>query len=175
MKTILGITLFCLVIGSSEGKSFNDDKGLSVSAKLIGMYKYEEGPCLDYVHYLVEVNIINNSNVTQNFMTFDCTTAENVVTDSKDIINWVNNCARNIITEVNLEPKQVLSLPVVLLTKKELNRNVKFGFIFLNRYNTASPSDFFLKINKCMETFEHVIWSQPIMIDDRYSTHFSIK
>lgn len=165
--------LYLLQLGS-EGKN-SDDKGLIVTALLKGTYYQETGPCKGNVHYLVEINVMNISNEIKEFMTYDCTTAGNVVSDSKGIVNWVNLCPSNSMTEIKLKPKQIFSVPVILLSEKEINTKVKFGFICLNRKIVASPEDFYLIINKSREKLENVIWSEPIMIDIRYGNHYTIK
>lgn len=170
MKKIYLILVFLSFVynGGADNYSLKNETKFVVKAVLKGSYFLEENndlnhPSRDNIYYfLIDFNLINNTDDTVKFLTYSCSTFGNIVTDSKNIEICANNCASNSIMPVELGPKQILSVPVIFRTNtKNAVGSIKVGWILLSE-TTYNVSNLPKILARCRKSLENVIWSDSI-------------
>jgi hypothetical protein len=183
MKIIYLILTFVNFFYSCNVEKNNNKKesALTVKAILRGDYNLLENkncsPWNDSIFYfLIDVQLINNTNSSIEFLTYNCATAANIVVDSRNINTCFNNCLSNKLTLIELKPKQVFSLSVILSANKEKTKNLfKVGWVFLTEENTVWSNNFSSKLENCRKKLENVIWSDPINFQSSQVKPYEIK
>jgi hypothetical protein len=161
------------------GKSDLKECKLSIKPNLKGIYYYlgkdsVNSPRCDNIFFLIDVKLVNETDSTFSFLINDCSTTENVVVDTKDLIICINSCTRNGLRIIDLKPHQEFSVPVILKAKKEIDYKIKIGFILLSPKDIGAD-DFFLKLIYCVQNLKNVLWSNSFRIGLNYSFPYEIK
>ena len=162
---LLSLISIFLPIDTIKGKT---EQNLQLKPVFKGVYYYLEKDsadeaCCKHIYYLVDVKIINYSDSIAEFYGYDCTTAENIVTDTKELHVCINSCPSNRKTLIKLMPKQEFSVPVILKSKTSIDFKVRIGFVILCSKNVNSD-DVFFAIEENVANLENVLWSDPIKI-----------
>lgn len=161
--------LICLVYSMSPtllGEiSLKNTNNPVVKVILKGRYNISYRAGQDSLHYyLVDIKIINNTDSTFKFLTYNCSIGGNFVVDKKEIILCAMNCDGNSRTVITLNPKQEFSLPGILMANRRYEHTpVRIGLIWLkpipeNFMNLASILD------SRRKSFREVIWSDEFEI-----------
>lgn len=117
----------------------------------------------DSIYYLlVEVKIINNSNSKIEFLTMSCSTGENLVFDSGNVNDCINNCSGNSLAPITLNPKQEFSVLSILKTTKDIPKYLKIGWVLVNDKDIGSLRDFFNILEESKGKLENIIWGAPL-------------
>jgi hypothetical protein len=154
-------------------------KSLNLKSIFKGIYYYLEKDsanedCCKNIYYLIDVKIINHSDSITEFIVYDCTVAENIVTDTKELQVCINSCTSNATTIIKLMPNQEFSVPVIFKSKNEINFKVRIGFIIISPKNVWAD-EIFSTIVESLGNFKNVLWSDPINIGLNYGHPFEIK
>jgi hypothetical protein len=179
MKGIYLFIYFFNLLSSchSDEKNIKGSK-LSLEANLKGTYYYLEkdsieDPCGKHIFFLVEVKLINKTNSEISFLTYTCSTASNVVIDTKGLITCVNTCTGNSLIINKLEPNQEFKIPVILKSKSEIQKSTRIGFILLDP-NNVSDNQFMSSLRESREKLENILWSEPINLKISYEKPYEI-
>jgi hypothetical protein len=156
-----------------------NEQNLNLKPVFKGIYYYLEKDsanedCCKSIYFLVDVKIINYSDSIIEFIVYDCSIAENIVTDTKELHVCINSCTSNRKTIIKLMPNQEFSVPVIFKSKNEINFKVKIGFVILSPKNINSD-DVFLTLKESVENLKNVLWSNPIYINLGCGQPYEIK
>jgi len=175
--TIVLLSLVSIFLPVDMGKR-ETEQSLQLKTVFKGVYYYLEKDsanenCCKHIYYLVDVKIINNSDSVAEFIGYDCTTAENIVTDTKELQVCINSCPSNSQIVFKLMPKQEFSVPVIFKSPNSIDFKVKIGFVILSPKN-ISWDDAFPAIEESVENLENVLWSDPIKIGLNLAKPFEV-
>lgn len=173
---IILFVLISSIFSCQEGKNTNKNKiknsgetGLVLKPVFKGRYDIAGSM------FLVEVKIINKTNSTIKFLTYSCSTAANIIVDTKKIDICPNVCSRNLTVRIILNPNQEFRIPVILKTTVENSYNkIRIGWIMIedNGYNSEHVDEFLLKNQ---EDSKNVLWSAPFTIEAVYGQPFEVE
>jgi hypothetical protein len=159
-----------------EKSNIKESPDLDLKAILRGRYNLcnNTGPD-NYYYYLVEVKLINNADSSIKFLTYDCSTAGNIVVDNKYIEVCAKNCGGNSKTVITLKSKQEFSISIILKTKQGNNLSqIKIGLILLSP-NRENFSNFPRLLDSCRISLKNVLWSKPFSLSMYGGSTFEIR
>ena len=176
MKPIIFVLSFCLSLFNCQIET-HKDSGLAVKTVLKGDYnlpQFAGSHVNDSTYYfLVEVNLVNKNHSEIKFLTYSCSPIECFVLNTDSVQICFNNCNKNSLTLINLKPKGVYSLPIILqANSKNPTCHVKVGFILLDPDIKESYLDV---LSKRRKSLKDVIWSESIFLHPGGGLIYEIK
>ena len=188
---LLLISVILLQIFSCSGNKSNEnavgylkilnskkDIGIVLKAKCKSTYRNFHDNLDSNYYFLVDLDLINNSDSICQFITMSCTSLINIVSSSDQIEFLGHLCASNYYTTINLAPKQEYYLPVIIILRNKylqvLNNQVKFGFILVKpkRYDPDFNTSI---VRESRKNLQNVIWSDPITLPHTSFQPYEIK
>lgn len=162
---------FFLVVFVCSSFLNNDAQGQLVNNTLIvevvsrGTYNLpmSHNPHQPPYYYLLELKLINKSDKTSEFLTYNCTPMFNMLIDSKEYKICSPICPGNSISTIRLKPGQTFCISVIIENdSQKLNDSIRVGWIFLNNENTTDVDDFHKKLDDPHINKNYVIWSKKM-------------
>jgi hypothetical protein len=179
MQTIFILLAFISFLNNDYVKEKNE-RSLVLKPVFKGIYydlekdSVNDNACSRHIYYLFDVQIINHSDSIAEFIVFNCTVAENIVTDTKKLQAEVNSCTSNGTTIINLRPNQEFSFPVIFKAKTEIDFKIRIGFVIISPRKVSSDK-IFSTVVESLENLKNVLWSDPINIGLNYENAFEIR
>lgn len=171
-KTQIIILIVITLITSCKAISQTNQKEMDLVVYNKGSYTLAE--CDSSYFYLMEAQIINNSNTLKDFVAYNCLTCFNFLTDNNKVNIYGNHCASNSLSTFRLEPHNKLSIPLILQVKQNISINIdsiKIGFVFLNPKNFKDEK-FRDVITDMKISKQNILWSKSVSfqlcIDEQY-------
>jgi hypothetical protein len=173
---LLSLVRIFMPVDMVKGKT---EQNLQLIPVFKGIYYYLEKDsadedCCKNIYYLVDVKIINHSDSITEFIVFDCTVAESIVTDTKELQVCINSCTSNATTIIKLMPNQEFSVPVIFKSKNGIDFKVRIGFVIVSPKNVQAD-EVFSTIIESIENLKNVLWSDPINIGLNLGHPYEIK
>jgi hypothetical protein len=116
------------------------------------------------IYILVEAQLCNFTDSEYTFQTYNCTTYENIVTNTAEAVVCQNMCPHNGHIFLEVKPKEILTIPVILQVYKHstiFDKEIKIGFIAIN---TWSYDKFKKTLLKGRNNKENIIWSNSFKL-----------
>lgn len=163
MKSLMFPLCISLVLISCQIEA-QDYSGLVLKPILKGDYNLPQfrdsiahgTPC----YFLVELKIINESQLIKEFIIYSCSATECLILDQDCVQVCFNNCGKNSITLISLKPGQVYSLPIILQQKKDTCR-IRIGFIPIS---PKIKRDYLSELLERHKNHKDIIWSDPLQL-----------
>lgn len=179
MRTIFLLLSIVTVFLLRDKENGEKEPALKLEPVFKGIYYYLEKDsadedCCKNVYYLIDVKIINHSDSIIEFIVFDCTLAENIITDTKELKVCINSCSPNSTTIIKLLPNQEFSVPVIFKSKNEIDFKVRIGFVIISPKDVWADK-IFSTIVESLENLKNILWSDPINIGLKYGHPYEIK
>ena len=173
---LLVLILYSLNMTCGERDQIRINSEIVFTTTLKGSYNLPEHAVNDSIYYfLIDCNIINNSDSTVHFTTHSCAIPAYVVTDDKEIKVCHMNCSGNFMTGIKLQTKESFSFPLILKTNKNnVNKILKIGWIFLTPQYNLDSWEYADLLMKSKTNLENVLWSEPIELFNGGGTPYKI-
>ncbi len=126
-------------------------------------------------YFFIELNLVNNTDSIFEFITYSCSSYTNVLIDSKQVDLVYPYCSANKPKVINLMPKQIFFLPIILLRNRNIELPydmIKFGFILPRPIIGRDLDDQF---RESRQNLENVIWSDPIGLSIMTDSPYEIR
>jgi hypothetical protein len=154
-----------------------NDKGLVVKVVPRGDYSLPQTSDSQIsnknFYYLIDINLINNSNSKVSFMIYNCSYTECFIVNTTLAEICFNNCSKNVLTQIDLNPKQIYTVPLLLqVHNNNPISNVKVGFFAVS----PSKRDCFLdELIRKRNGHREVIWSGNFNLQPGGGTIYEIE
>jgi hypothetical protein len=120
---------------------------------------------LDY--FLIDVNLLNNSDDSLYFLTYNNTPIGNIILDSKQFKICLNSFLNNAPIGIELKPGKEFSIPLILEThRRNANANIKIGWALLTPKIVGKMDNYFNLIEEARTKYKNVIWSDPLYLNE---------
>ena len=167
MKALfISLIIYSYLFSVQERTGIFASPGLIVKTIYKGSYNsvyYDSTKCSSCwsLYYLVDFKLINITDSTIRFWSFIRGPEQNIVLDTKEMTIVPNFCISDKQSFIELEPKQELSIPLMLEARIPINKEVKIGYIYLD-YKSIPDEEYIPKLKENNESHKNVIWSEPI-------------
>jgi len=109
MKSNLLMIFLFSIMSCQSGVSKQKDTGIIVKAELRGCFELpqHDDPSIisdSILFYLIDVKLTNTSNESIGFITYTCSSANNIILDNKAIRVSINRCSGNGPMPIELKP-----------------------------------------------------------------------
>jgi hypothetical protein len=169
MKTFyfLLIVFVCSTFLNNDALGQLVNKSITVEAVSRGTYNLpmSHNPHQPPYYYLLELKLINKSDKTSEFLTYNCTPMFNMLIDSREYKICSPICPGNSISTIRLKPGQSFFISVII--EKDLQKledSIRVGWIYLNYENTTDVDDFHEKLFNPDLNKNYIIWSKKLKL-----------
>lgn len=161
MRTILFLLVFINPILTNCTSNNNSEPILRITFRAVYNLPKNNLDINDsLLYFLIDLDIINESDKSCDFITYNCASGANVVIDSKYFKVCANNCGSNSIQPIRLKQNGKLTLPIILVGNRyDLDRNFTLGWIVTTNYDNFKKATEEGRID-----LVDVIWSKPIQL-----------
>lgn len=161
MRTLLFLLLFINPILTNCISNNISEPFLRITLR--GVYNLHENK-LDVndslLYFLIDLDIINESDKSCDFITYNCASGANVVIDSKNLKVCANNCGSNSIQPIRLKQNGKFTLSIILVGNRyDTDRNFTLGWITTMNYDNFKKAT-----EEGRMDLVDVIWSKPIQL-----------
>jgi hypothetical protein len=125
-------------------------------------------------YYLVEIKLKNTTRSSVEFLSFSCTSEDFFVLNNDCVKTCHPNCSGNSITVINLKPKQIYTLSIILQAENEdAVCDLKIGFIYIE--TRIEPHFVYDELIKKRKNLENILWSDQIYLHPTVGIPYEIK
>jgi hypothetical protein len=173
MKSVNLFLVLTFVIMTHISNCQQVESKLQLTSRLMATYhlcQYDSN-----YYFLVEVNLLNNSDSSYSFVAFRCGTNNSVYIESEQIEICQSNCSSSNGTLISIKPHQSFSMPIILKAKQKcsaVNNFIRLGVILLppKGYESVGETLFKMKRSK-----RNILWGNSFILSDADCQPYDIK
>jgi hypothetical protein len=152
------------------GCNTNTQNTLGVKLSNVQRLKLDSFDIEHSVLYSAKIELSNNSDTVVDFWTMSCSWESNWIIN-KDCLKYYVDCNKNIPVLKKLQPHQVFMYNGIFMSSSPVERlkgeKIRTGFVFVQKDEIKTDSEFIRKLREKIEKNIDVIWSNSIVMEDQ--------